>query len=69
MCAVAAAAGAAGVESGRLCHSDGGCEGGDRPPEAVEVGYPRARRELVALSRLGQLRRVGGGRSTRYVLP
>lgn len=28
-----------------------------------------ARQQLVALARLGQLRRVGGGRSTRYVLP
>jgi two-component system response regulator HydG len=28
-----------------------------------------ARQQLVALARLGLLRRVGGGRSTRYVLP
>jgi DNA-binding NtrC family response regulator len=28
-----------------------------------------ARQQLVALAQLGQLRRVGGGRSTRYVLP
>ena len=37
---------------------------------AAECGISgeQARRELVALARFGQLRRVGGGRSTRYVL-
>jgi DNA-binding NtrC family response regulator len=34
-----------------------------------EISGEQARRELVALSRLGQLRRVGGGRSTKYVWP
>jgi DNA-binding NtrC family response regulator len=37
---------------------------------AAECGISgeQARRELVALGRLGQLRRVGRGRSSRYVL-
>jgi DNA-binding NtrC family response regulator len=33
-----------------------------------DISSEQARRELVGLSRLGQLRRVGTGRSTRYVL-
>jgi len=33
------------------------------------ISGEQARRELVALSRLGQLHRVGRGRSSRYVLP
>lgn len=32
------------------------------------ISGEQARRELVALGRLGQLRREGGGRSTKYVL-
>jgi hypothetical protein len=46
-------------ESGRLCHGDGGCEGGDRPPEGVDVGYPltqdvfEAIRTLLAMASSG----------------
>jgi DNA-binding NtrC family response regulator len=36
---------------------------------ACRISGEQARVELVALARRGQLRRVGGGRSTRYVLP
>jgi hypothetical protein len=35
MCAVPSVPGAA--RSGRLCHGDGGGEGGDRLPEGVDV--------------------------------
>jgi len=44
------------VTSGELAHE-------------CEISGEQARRELVTLSRRGQLRRVGGGgRGTRYVL-
>jgi DNA-binding NtrC family response regulator len=36
--------------------------------DECEISGEQARRELAALGRLGQLRRVGGGRSTKYVL-
>ena len=36
--------------------------------DQCEISGEQARRELAALSRLGQLRRVGGGRSNKYVL-
>src|ERR1700682_2252941 len=54
--AVAAAPGPAGVESGRLCHEDGGHAGACPPPEGVDVAYPPACRP-------------GRAASTRWSLP
>jgi transcriptional regulator with GAF, ATPase, and Fis domain len=52
----------------RLAAARGSVTSGELAAECGISGE-QARRELVALARLGQLRRVGGGRSTRYVVP
>jgi DNA-binding NtrC family response regulator len=36
---------------------------------ACGISGEQARRELAALTRLGRLRRAGGGRATRYIVP
>lgn len=51
----------------RLAATRGSVTGGELAAECGVSGE-QARRDLVTLARLGLLRRVGGGRSTRYVL-